>query len=337
MTVEPDYRNTSRRPPFEELPAPVRSAIEQVAGPVARAFPPVTTGFTGAYAGLLELRDGSHVFAKAAGPQAPHALLALPREAQVLAQLAGRATAPHLVGSGSVEEWEVIVLEAIEGHLPGMPWSPAEADAAHDACLALAALPASAVADLTDDSLADSVGADPAALACLAELASGERPWPDGIPPLTPARARELSELGQHARKALRGDHLVHSDLRPDNMLVDPAGRVRVLDWNWVARGPRWVDLVGLLPQMAHHGIDVASLVAGSPLLDGVADDDLDAFLAVIVGYMATHATHPAPPGTLHEVRLHQRHMAATFLALLATRRGWTSDDQATSRDSWPR
>ena len=39
---------------------------------------------------------------------------------------------------------------------------------------------------LTDTSMAADVGGDPAALACLDELATGARSWPDGIPPLPP-------------------------------------------------------------------------------------------------------------------------------------------------------
>jgi hypothetical protein len=326
VTEELDYRNTSTRPAFGELPGPVRAGIEAAAGSaVDVAFPPVTTGFTGAYAGLLALRDGRRVFAKAAGPAAPFALQAIPREARILDLLAGRATAPLPVGAARVDDWQLLVLEAIDGHLPGMPWTEADAEAAHAACLELAQLDPSSVAELTETFLAEDVGRDTAALACLDELASGARPWPDGIPPLARGPARELARLGGLAAEALAGDRLVHSDLRPDNMLVTPSGRARVLDWNWVTRGPVWCDYAGLLPLMAHHGLDVEPRMARSPLLEGVDDEAVDAFLAIIVGYLVDACVQPTVRGSRSAVRLHQRHLAGTFLALLARRHRWSA------------
>jgi hypothetical protein len=325
VTDELDYRRTTVRPAFATLPPEVREGIATVAGSVVEvASPPVTTGFTGAYAGLLALRDGRRVFAKAAGPATPNALQAIPREAGILRSLAGRATAPQLVGSASAGDWELVVLEAIDGEMPGVPWTRRDAEAAHAACLELAQLDPSAVAGVTDASLSADVGGDAAALACLDELASGARTWPDGIPPLSLAHAAEVAGLGHLASEALVGDRLVHSDLRPDNMLITPPGRARLVDWNWVARGPAWCDFVGLLPLMAHHGLDVDSMVARSPLLDGVDPEAVDAFLAVIVGYLVDSCVRPTFPGSQNTVRDHQRQMARTFLALLGVRRGWS-------------
>lgn len=323
--TEVDYRRTSSRPTFDELPPEVREVIASVAGSaIGVAFPPVTTGFTGAYAGLLALRDGRRVFAKAAGPAAPHALQAIPREARILRGLAGRVSAPQLVGSAAAGSWQVVVLEAIDGEMPGVPWTQYDADAAHAACVELAALDPAAVAALTTSSLALEVGRDTAALACLDELALGARSWPDGIRPLPPHRAVELARLGQLASEALLGDRLVHSDLRPDNMLITPQGTARLVDWNWVARGPAWCDFVGLLPLMADHGLDVDRMTARSPLLDGVDGEAVDAFLAIIAGFMVDSCVHPTSTGSFNAIRHHQRLMARTFIALLAHRRGWS-------------
>jgi hypothetical protein len=118
---------------------------------------------------------------------------------------------------------------------------------------------------------------------------------------------------------------LVHCDLRPDNMLVTPSGQARLLDWNWVTRGPVWCDWVGLLPLMAHHGLDVDRMAARSPLLDGVDAEAVDAFLAILVGYLVDACVQPTVPGSLSAVRAHQRHLATTFTAMLAGRRGWPS------------
>ncbi|MDU0312214.1 phosphotransferase [Phycicoccus sp. M110.8] len=324
LTADVDYRFTSRRPEFADLPEVVQARIAGLAGAeVAHAHPAVTSGFTGAYAGLLELRDGRRVFAKAADPDHPFAHAALPREAAVLALLDGRAGAPNLVGAGEADVWTVNVLEAIDGRLPGMPWTPTDAAAAHAACVEWAALPTDLVARLTDNTVAEDVGRDQVALTCLDDLAAGARPWPEGCRPLSADQARELAELGRSAARALVGDRLVHGDLRPDNMLMTPGGRARFVDWNWVARGPGWCDFVGLLPLMAHQGLDADRLALESPLLAGVDPDAVDAFLAVIIGFMVEHAGHPDVDSSQSAVRAHQAQMARTFLAWLAHRRSW--------------
>src|SRR4051794_39189596 len=58
-----DYRVTSRRPAWEDLPAPVRAAVEVAAGgAVTSAGRPVTSGFSGGFAAVLRLADGRDVF-----------------------------------------------------------------------------------------------------------------------------------------------------------------------------------------------------------------------------------------------------------------------------------
>jgi hypothetical protein len=319
-----DYRHTSVRPGFGSLPPEVRARISECAGsPVVVAELPVTSGFTRGYAGRLALADGRRVFAKAAGEEAPHARQGIALEASVLARLAGRATAPLLLGAAEVDDWRLVVLEAIDGQMPGMPWTDADADAVHDACVAAAALPPSVVSDLTPASLARDVGGDRDALAVLERLARAPGTRPGWMPGLGPVAAADLLRLGTLAEAALEGEHLVHGDLRPDNLLVEAAGgRARMVDWNWVARGPAWADFVGLWPFMARHGIDVTRF-RGSPLLTQATDEQVDAFLAILVGYFIRAAEQDDGSAGTTALRAHQRAMAVVFTALLAGRRAW--------------
>ena len=320
---ELDYRRTATRPGFCDLPHAVRKRLAALAGAaVAVADPPVTSGFTGAYAGRLVLTDGRAVFAKAADPSAPHARVAIERESTVLGRLDGRATAPRLLGSAAVGAWRLLVMEALDGDMPGMPWTPAAADAVHEACLTAAAVAPDVVAQLTDDRLADDLGSDPTALLALRGLADGTDPWPGWLPPLARARRADLALLAGNAATALVGDRVVHGDLRPDNLLLDRGGRAHMVDWNWVSRGPAWVDFVGLWPLMSHHGIDVEPWL-GSPLLEGVDADDVDAFLAAITGLMVATSRGDDSTAALAVLRAHQRFTAHTFLTLLLRRRGW--------------
>lgn len=323
-----DYLATSVRPAFGSLPSAVRDAVGDAAGsPVVAADPPVASGFGGAFAGLLTLGDGGRVFAKAAGPSMPHIVEALRREAEVLPRVVSLRCATRLVGAGRVpvegdgedeSVWRVLVLEAVDGVQPGRPWTEAEADAAHDACVEIAGAD---VGDLRLDRLDEELAGSPGPFATLAALADGSRSWPAGHVRVDGHDA-DLVSLAGGMVGAVRGDAVVHRDLRPDNLLREPSGTMRALDWNQVCRGARWVDLVLLWPLMRHHGIDVRRF-DGSPLLAGVTDDEVDAFLAWLVGFMLTNVDAPPPPGCTPALRAHAVFTSDLTLRLLAERRGW--------------
>lgn len=187
----------------------------------------------------------------------------------------------------------------------------------------MAAVPAEEVARLTDTSLAVDVGGDANARAALEDLASGAQAWPRSVRPMSCEVMSQVATLARRASALLGGEALVHCDLRPDNLLLTPDGEVRIVDWNWVTRGPAWADFVSLWPLRARDGIDVHALARRSPLTRDADPEAIDAFLAVIAGYMLDRCDHPAPPATLNAVRDHQRLLAQVFLDLLAARRGW--------------
>src|SRR5665811_1692150 len=123
--------------------------------PVVRAAPPVTSGFTNAYAGGVLLGDGRQAFLKASGPEFPFPVLSLGRPL---------ATDTDALGAGA------------------------------------------------------------------------------------------------------QNDHLIHFDLRPDNLLVgrragEVADRAYVREWNWVTLGPAWCDWVSVIPAMQAQGHDLGELM----------------------------------------------------------------------------
>jgi hypothetical protein len=132
-----------------------------------------------------------------------------------------------------------------------------------------------------------------------------------------------LAELVTLAPEALAGDSAAHSDLRPDNLLIDGAGTCWTLDWNWLTLGPRWVDWVGLLPVAQYQGIDTFAAIERSPLTADVPKDHLDCLIGVIAAYMMKSTDAPPPPGCTAALRQHQLFSAWTFLDWLAARRNW--------------
>src|SRR3954447_10885764 len=128
-----DYTATCVRPPWSQLPPPVRHLVGEAAGsPVVRADEPPGSGFTGGFAAVVHLADGRRVFAKAGSSRNPHLVSAYAQEAVVLQALPASAPAPRYIGHGHLaadvadeHEWQVVVAEAADGHLP-QPWTDAD-------------------------------------------------------------------------------------------------------------------------------------------------------------------------------------------------------------------
>jgi hypothetical protein len=327
-----DYHATSERIHYDDLSPGVRAAADTALGSsVVRAAPPVTSGFTNAYAGGVLLRDGRQAFLKAAGPEFPFPVLSLGREAQVLEALDDRIPSVALIGAGtSSDGGRVLALDWVEGHLPGLPWTRDEIALVRSACESVADVPSSALAVLAPVQLVDDFLENQSLREA---LTNGLRPpsSPDRLPQWLPARIDEVIALAADTdalRVTNRTGHLNHGDLRPDNLLIGRAAgeardRAYLLDWNWVALGPLWCDWVGLIPSMATQGHDLGELLDSTPLSRSADPHAVDVFLAVVAVFMLCGLDDAPPPGTTAALRQHQRYTAASFLEILATHRGW--------------
>jgi hypothetical protein len=86
-----------------------------------------------------------------------------------------------------------------------------------------------------------------------------------------------LAELEATWSDLAAGDTLLHTDLRPDNMLYRKDGSVVMVDWAWPCRGTAWVDLVSLMPSLLADGIDPDPILTTHPV---TADADPAAITA---------------------------------------------------------
>ncbi|WP_328999168.1 phosphotransferase [Kribbella sp. NBC_00709] len=318
-----DYSATSLRPAWSSLPSSLHDALAVALGiQITAVSAPVSSGFTGGFAARARLSDGREVFIKAA-PDAGHAYGAYQREAEVVPQLPKPVRAPAIIATASASaeggRWFAVVSEWVPARMPGAPWTDADFAVVTAACEEMAdALCPSPLSGLRV--FADLVGDD---IIVPAQIIAGERPLPAGLQEWVPRVLPEVAELAAAGPQVLTGDTAMHSDLRPDNILIDGDGACWVVDWNWLTLGPRWVDWVGLLPLAQHHGIDTFAAVQDNPLTADVPRDDIDVLIAVIAAYMMKNADSPPPPGCTPALREHQRLSAWTFLDWLAVRRGW--------------
>jgi aminoglycoside phosphotransferase (APT) family kinase protein len=324
---EVDYTRTAARPVWVDLPGSVHDLVASLCGTaVVQAGPPAGGGFTSGYAGRVELADGRAVFVKAGGPVNEHIVPAYRQEAAVLTRLPAEVPAPTLLASGGVETadgpWQVLVTRLVEGRMPGQPWTETELEAVHRACLDSVDALTPAPTDLELPRLADQMTQDPAVMSVFDRIGAGA-PVTWGQPDWVRARAGELAGILATTPEALAGETATHGDVRADNIVIDHAGRACLLDWNWLSTGPVWTDFVGLLPLARVDGLDVEAWLRRSPLTRGVADEAVDAWLAVVAAYMLDAAERAPWPGAPDLLRVHQRRYARTFLDWLGARRGW--------------
>ncbi|MEV6810635.1 hypothetical protein [Micromonospora sp. NPDC051296] len=111
-------------------------------------------------------------------------------------------------------------------------------------------------------------------------------------------------------------------DLRAGYLLVDATGRVTVVDWPWVARGPAWLDTAMLLLDVClHGGHDTEALLRRLPLTADADPDALTGLYAGLAGFFTDRARRPPPPG-IPTLRAFQRAQADALLGWLAERLG---------------
>lgn len=303
---------------WADVPAVVRSGIEDLLGSAVVKNSPQGGGFSPGAAERLVLADGRRAFVKAGGLALnEHTPGMYRREGEITAALPMEVPATHLIDMYDDGDWVALILEDVEGRHPHVPWHDDEVGAV------LATLDELA-ADLTPLPDIDV----PAAEEALALDAAGYRRLVDAgrvgeLLPDEQAHLDELLELAERGLDAIAGNTLVHMDIRADNMLVRRDGSVVILDWPHACRGSAWLDSLCLLLNVAVYGEpDVERWISSTRLLREAEPERLDAALGLLISYFAHAWRQPPPPG-LPTVREWQRRQFEVILPWLGHRRGW--------------
>jgi aminoglycoside phosphotransferase (APT) family kinase protein len=305
------HGRTARRLEWAHLPPAVRRLVEQRLGsPVAKAESQ-GSGFTPGFASRLTGEDGSRLFVKAASKkaQAPFAE-SYAEEVRKLAVLPRGLAVPRLLWTHEDELWIVLGFECVEGRPPRRPWKRNELDA----CLDTLAEVADALDPLPPGLVLNPIQEDLPDLRTGWEYVAGAHPeWP---------HLDEAAALARSYDSFPGNDTFVHSDARDDNFIVTPSGQALLCDWNWPALGPRWLDAVDLLASAYGDGLDADAVLADHPLTRDADPDHVDAWLAMLCGFMLRGRDRPVPP-TSPFLRVHARWWSEATWAWLARRRGW--------------
>ena len=130
---------SGRRMQWDEMPAPVRSAIEDRLGSRVVSARSQAGGFSPGVAARLRLADGARVFVKAVcGSSNPDSPAIHRREARVAAALPAGVPAPALRWSWDDGEWVVLAFDDVDGRPPDLPWRANELERVLDALAELA-------------------------------------------------------------------------------------------------------------------------------------------------------------------------------------------------------
>ena len=300
---------------WEQVPRPVRTAMEQELGAPVVAAASQPGGFSPGVAARVRLADGTRRFVKAAcatpNPDTPQIHR---REIRIAEALPPDVPAPRLRFAYDDGEWVALVFDDIEGRPPRLPWARSELERV------LATL--SEMADALTPSPVDAAVAG----VRLAPIFHG---WSSfaaaSVPPPADVEGHldELVALEAAFPEAIAGDALVHLDVRADNLLLTD-DRVFVVDWPWASVGAPWIDLVAMLPSVAMQGGPPPETVWRTHPFARRADaDQVDAFLAAVAGMFSWQGALPPSPG-LPTLRAFQSEQGVHARAWLAARRGWS-------------
>lgn len=285
-----------KRVDWANVPASVRSSIEQVTGsPVVEAGTQ-PGGFSPGVAARLRCADGTRWFVKAVSEDAnPDTPGIHRREARVLRALDPFAAARNLPiarlrGVVEQDQWIALILDDVDGRNPAVPWMADELArvlAAVDAigeALTPAPIAAPDVASVYGDELTG--------WRTLAQAGGDDR-----LDRWSRDHCDELAELEATWIAHAVGATLLHTDLRADNVLLT-SDRVVVVDWPYACRGAAFIDVVFLAPSVAMQGgPDLRELLAMTRAGRAVDKQALTATVCALAGYFTQRSLKPPPAG----------------------------------------
>jgi hypothetical protein len=303
---------------WADVPERVQNWAARLGGGPPRAVVDLQGGFSPGATSRLSF-EGGDLFMKAVGlslnPESPGLHR---REARISAQLPDAAVFPRLIDSYDDGDWMALAFDAIDGHLPTHPWVPTELAAVADAVTSMhdALTPSpSATVEPAADHLRPVFGG-------WRRLAA-EGTAVDALHGWSKRQVDRLADLESGWPEACTGDTLLHGDLRSDNFLLGPDGRVTFVDWPHAAVGNPILDVVEWAPSVTLEGGPTPEGLFDLQPRWGEADPDVVVVLvAAVSGYLLHRSVQPPPPGlpTLRAFQAAQGEVARSWLERLT---GW--------------
>lgn len=235
---------------WEDLPPALRRYLTGRLAAVGPAVP-VDGGFTPGVRVRMRVADSRDVFVKAIPATDP--LAAMYREEGEINRDLPPDIGPRLLAVLDRDGWVVLAFEYVEGRHPD--FSPGATDLA---------------------AVIDAVAALPTVLS------------PSPYPPAPEFVSHPVVEQAASHHEVMRGDTLLHCDIRTDNVLIGDG--VLFVDWALAHRGAAWLDVALMVPQliMAGHSPAAAEEWATKvPAYATAPEAAVTAFASSLTGYWA--------------------------------------------------
>ncbi|MFJ3904206.1 phosphotransferase [Streptomyces sp. NPDC090025] len=244
---------------WADLPDTLRTRIAERLAAVGSAEP-VAGGFTPGVRVRMPVEGGRAAFVKAI--PADDALASMYRTEGAVNLTLPPRVGPRLLATLEADGWVVLAFDHVEGRHPDL--SPGGSDL-------------------------------PLVMTAVAALAAplSPPPWPEA--PEFASHPVVDRATAQH--RAMRGNTLLHCDIRSDNLLIGPEG-VLFVDWALAHRGAAWLDAALLIPQliMAGHGPESAEAWAARvPAYASAPEGAVTAFAASLTGYWTDRLDQGVP------------------------------------------
>ncbi len=300
------------------MPAFPRMLAERIGRLMGRAVTraaSVDRGYTPAERWVVDLEDGARVFAKSGADSATSAVATwLRREHEAYVRIEADFM-PRLLGWEDDGVAPLLVLEDLSGATWPPPWNV-------EAVAAVGQMLASVARTAAPAGAPDLEAAQRERLSGWVRISSDRAPFL-GLGVVTGAwLERALPVLVDvSARAELRGDSLVHFDVRSDNLCLQER-RALLIDWPGYARGSALFDLASWLPSLWREG--------GPPPWEVLPESE--GLSALLAGYFAAQAGLPAIP-TAPGVRDIQRAQLEAALPWAVRELGLPDLDGPASRD----
>ncbi len=311
----PPVVRTSDRPEWGHLPREVRDSAAAVLGSPVTGATGQAGGFSPGLAVRAVLADGRRVFLKGVAIDHPiHPVYA--EEALIARAMPAGAPVPRLLDTWQHGGWSLMAFQDIDGRHPDL--SPRSADIP-TVLASLNSLPATVTPSPLPDAppVATALGDAMHGWAALAEQNAGLDLW-------TTRHLPRLSAAERIWQTHSHGDTLLHSDLRPDNMLLT-GDDCLIVDWAYLHQGAPWIDPAMLLPHFiraGHSPAQAEELMAGLDSWKNVAQDALTSWAIALTGYW-NRSARLRSPAKVPYLRGYQAEMAAIGRGWIEHRTGW--------------
>ena len=301
------------KPTWASVPADVKREVEDALGSTVIEGRRIWGGYTPSATFKLTLRQGGMAFLKGVNSAGNRVMRRdFLKEMRLYRDLpALRPWAPRLLGTVEVADWHILLLEFVRDKRGVGPWTDRYARQGVEGLAqlhnAFANRELPQWVPLPNDWTGwRSLTEDADALLGLTTVAGGAgkdvSEWLDRFLPL-------LAELEAQSTRAGSPNTLLHGDVRSDNLLFRPDGRIAMVDWPSASRGAGLFDAVAFIQSVAAEGgPDPEQMLSWYDRATGreTPRDMLGAVLAGVSGYFASRAGLPDIPG-LPRVRPWQR------------------------------